>query len=100
MSISEKLMLLLQNNHSYSLVFSPSQKWRKNREQTDGRTEERFRQSTFFSKRALITDCGWKKRTIRDVGQSVDFGDKTFEAVKEFVYYCVSSDIEENPDYK
>jgi hypothetical protein len=25
-------------------------------------------------------------RTIRDVGQSVAFGDKTFEVVKEFVY--------------
>jgi hypothetical protein len=26
------------------------------------------------------------ERTIRDVGQSVAFGDKTFEVVKEFVY--------------
>jgi F0F1-type ATP synthase alpha subunit len=26
------------------------------------------------------------KRTIRDVGQSVAFGDKTFEVIKEFVY--------------
>jgi hypothetical protein len=26
------------------------------------------------------------ERTIRDIGQSVAFGDKTFEVVKEFVY--------------
>jgi hypothetical protein len=26
------------------------------------------------------------ERTIRDVGQSVEIGDKHFEAVKEFVY--------------
>jgi hypothetical protein len=28
------------------------------------------------------------ERTIRDVEQSVAFGDKTFEVVKKFVYPC------------
>jgi hypothetical protein len=34
----------------------------------------------------LIRLAARNERTIRDVGQSVAFGDKTFEVVKEFVY--------------
>jgi Reverse transcriptase (RNA-dependent DNA polymerase) len=37
------------------------------------------------SKTKIMIAAG-NERTIRDVGQSVAFGDKTFEVVKEFVY--------------
>jgi hypothetical protein len=41
-------------------------------------------------------------RTIRNVGQSVAFGDKTFEVVKEFVYLGSLVDTEQRrePGYR